>query len=98
VASMGAMKLGLSPAACPGIAVPRACRPRACPGSRLDGHGVLTWQYLPRPGQVHTGTGSPQPTPLLRASARGRARIAARRHLPGCGHPDGVCGVSTWVA
>jgi hypothetical protein len=47
VASMGAMKPGLSPAACPGIAVPRACRPRACPGHASTVTVVLTWQYLP---------------------------------------------------
>ena len=47
VASMGAMKPGLPPAACPGIAFPRACRPRHTRGHASAVTGVLTWQYLP---------------------------------------------------
>ena len=71
VASMGAMKPGLSPAACPGIVFPRVCRPRACPGLLLGGHEVLTWQYLPWFGQVHT-TGAHRG----RAGSAGKARAA----------------------
>ena len=66
VASMGAMKPGLSPAACPGIVVPRTCRPRACPESRLDGHGGsdLAVSTLTRTGSHrqahHSQPGSPE--------------------------------------
>jgi hypothetical protein len=48
VASMGAMKPGLSPAACPGIAVPRTCTGRGhARGDVSTVTGVLTWKYLP---------------------------------------------------
>jgi len=62
VASMGAMKPGLSPVACPGLASPRACRPRPCRGHASTVTGVLTWQYLPRAGRVHTDRGPAGPT------------------------------------
>ena len=71
VASIGAMKPGLFPAACPGIAFPRACRPRARPGSRLGGHRGTD---LPVSTLVQAGSHKKEPTPPLREDAWGHMR------------------------
>ena len=86
VASMGAVKLGLSPATCPASTSPRV-QTEGCPGSRLDGHegSELAVSTLARTGshwqRLTAADPAPPGTACGRAAHRSTQPAANTEHV-----------------